>query len=890
MVFCLMAMSSEAAITVYVTTSSGNAPYLWAWNDDGNVFSAWPGEQLTKSVYKDDGTKFWYYTFDESCEEISILFNNGSGKQTSDITSLTSDSYFTYDDNYSYSDVTSQYAHNENTAPPLPNIFKKVTSTDELTAGSQLLIVYESSDGTNYALGAQLSNTSNVQINRNAASVTITNGEIDLDKPQEEMPTILTLGKTTNGYTFYGDDGYYLAKSGTASQNRLSQSSTVTDLAQWTISITNGVARIQNVGAADFYIQKTKTSKLFAAYKDTQYDVVIYKKDMSKPGLPMFSVAGGTYYQPVTVTITSQNADEIRYTTNGVNPALTDDYEVYDEDAPLYIEESCTLMAVAVKGENVSEMVTATYVIVVKAPVISVASGTYHQPITVKLTADGADEIRFTTNGDNPAESDSYEVYDEDAPLYIDHSLTLKAVAVKGTKFSEVVTAEYNLVANAPVLSLPGGTYLGARSVIITCDEGSYVLYTVDGTDPTVSETAETYDEDAPIYFEHSGVLKAVAVTTSGLVSDVVTAEYTIKNARNRIYNFTYTSEEDLAYYGISENEQKIWTVDWAVSNYYDEAKHIESFLHTEGLEFSNISTDVNFKGKIFLYPNYAMVPVYVMMRLTDLQPNDEIAIYYGPVGGISDNTRVGGFKFIGATLDDESQKIIKGSPQWVSLTVDSGINEIWFTDGYLFGSDEYRDENGYSYSSYVYYIIVNPMAVSIGDDHFASYVTTGETDFKESGIKAYTITAIESGHVTLTEIETATKGTPVIVEKEQAGNWLLTPCDWGERVSGNLLKASDGTVVANGTHYALAKKESGVGFYKVKEGLTIPEGKVYLTANAGARDFLGFTEDTTTGITQMEQNNQPTTDNGIYSLSGVRVQNPTKGLYISNGKKMFVK
>ena len=316
-VFCLMAMSSEAAITVYVTTSSGNAPYLWAWNDDGNVFNAWPGERLTESVFKDDGTKFWYYTFDESCEVININFNNGSGNQTADITGITSDSYFTYDDNFSYSNVTSQYVQNETIASPLPNIFKKVTSTDELTAGSQLLIVYESSDGTNYALGAQLSNTSNVQINRNAASLTITNGEIDLDKPQEEMPTILTLGTTANGYTFYGDDGYYLVKSGSASQNRLSQSSSVSDLAQWTISITDGVAKIQNVGATDFYIQKNKTSKVFAAYKNTQYDVAIYKKDMSKPGLPMFSVKSGTYYQPFTVTITSQNADEILVLVKG---------------------------------------------------------------------------------------------------------------------------------------------------------------------------------------------------------------------------------------------------------------------------------------------------------------------------------------------------------------------------------------------------------------------------------------------------------------------------------------------------------------------------------------------------------------------------------------------
>ena len=768
-----------------------------------------------------------------------------------------------------------------------PEVFVKVTSTDDLAVGNQLLIVYESSDGTSYALGAQITNTSGVMTNRNAAAVTINDGEIVLTGTEEETPTVLTLGQSTGGYTLFGDDNKYLAKGGTSTYNRLAQADEVTDVALWNISISDGVTKIRNVGASDFYVQKNKSSKIFAAYKNTQNDITIYKKDESKPGIPKISVSSGTYYKSLSVMLEASNADEIRFTTTGVSPLETDDYEVYDPDAPLYIDKSCILKVVAVKGEYFSDVVTAIYTILVNKPVFSQVEGIYYKPITVELSADDVEEIRFTTNGTSPLETEDYEVYDPDAPLYIDSPTVVTAVAVRDGLFSEVVTANYQISVKVPVLSLAGGTYLGARTVSITCDEGSYVLYTIDDTDPRTSETAEEYDEDAPIYFEHSGVLKAVAVTTSGLVSDVVTAEYTIKNARNRIYDFTYTSEEDLAYYGISDNEYKMWEVD-----YFDfQFKPIESFLHTEGLAFSGVydTDDENYKGQIYLYPNDAMMTRYVWISLTDLQPNDKIAICYGPVGGISDGTRVGGFRFFGATLDDDSQKIIKGAPQWVYLTVDSGTNEIDFTDGFLF-SDEYQDENGYANLSDVYYIIVNPMKVTIGDDHFASYVTTGETDFKESGIKAYTITAIGSGHVTLTEIETATKGTPVIVEKEQAGNWLLTPCDWGERVSGNLLKASDGTVVADGTHYALAKKESGVGFYKVKEGLTIPEGKVYLTANAGAREFLGFTEDTTTGIMQMEQNDQPVTDNGIYSLSGVRVQNPTKGLYISNGKKMFIK
>ena len=179
-------------------------------------------------------------------------------------------------------------------------------------------------------------------------------------------------------------------------------------------------------------------------------------------------------------------------------------------------------------------------------------------------------------------------------------------------------------------------------------------------------------------------------------------------------------------------------------------------------------------------------------------------------------------------------------------------------------------------------------MRAQIGEEKFASFVTTGEVDFKATGIKAYVVKEITATSVKLTEIETAPKGTPVVIEGE-ADNWLLRPCDFGERISGNLLKSSDGTVVANGTHFTLAKKENGVGFYKVKDGMTIPEGKVYLTVMvAGAREYLGFDgEDIVTGINQQDSYK---TENTIYTISGMRVKNPTKGLYIRDGKKIFIK
>ena len=68
-----------------------------------------------------------------------------------------------------------------------------------------------------------------------------------------------------------------------------------------------------------------------------------------------------------------------------------------------------------------------------------------------------------------------------------------------------------------------------------------------------------------------------------------------------------------------------------------------------------------------------------------------------------------------------------------------------------------------------------------------------------------------------------------------------------------------------------------------------IPAGKVYLVYTASsAPDFIGFGD--ATGISSIE-NGQVTIDNSeVYNLAGQRVAQPTKGLYIINGKKYVVK
>ena len=82
----------------------------------------------------------------------------------------------------------------------------------------------------------------------------------------------------------------------------------------------------------------------------------------------------------------------------------------------------------------------------------------------------------------------------------------------------------------------------------------------------------------------------------------------------------------------------------------------------------------------------------------------------------------------------------------------------------------------------------------------------------------------------------------------------------------------------------------NGVGFYKLATGRKLGVGKAYLSySGGGASNFFGLDDDGTTGI----DNGQWTIDNSdkvFYDLNGRRVMNPTKGIYIVNGKKVLLK
>jgi len=226
-------------------------------------------------------------------------------------------------------------------------------------------------------------------------------------------------------------------------------------------------------------------------------------------------------------------------------------------------------------------------------------------------------------------------------------------------------------------------------------------------------------------------------------------------------------------------------------------------------------------------------------------------------------------------------------------------------------------------------YFGVKPSANMKGRD--GKYYTTLYVDFPfkiVGDVKAYTIEGVNAknaqGYYFAKVKELAQQGdtvpaqTAVVLEcnsMNPADNQLLptgdeTPQTSDNRLCGTFFGGSiNGLTVKDGagndynvTHDNIrafnintADSRNPIGFYKVKNNVTnIPGNKAFLvltSTEAQAKSFvLEFEDGGTTGIETIENSKNSTDDGVYYDLQGRRVENPTRGIYIVNGKKVVIK
>ena len=194
------------------------------------------------------------------------------------------------------------------------------------------------------------------------------------------------------------------------------------------------------------------------------------------------------------------------------------------------------------------------------------------------------------------------------------------------------------------------------------------------------------------------------------------------------------------------------------------------------------------------------------------------------------------------------------------------------------------------------------PQSVTVGSNGIATYTPSVALDFTNAtSIKAYTATVSETT-VTLTETKTVAAGEGVIIQSVNGGEATeaIAVANPATATEGNALVGTLVDIAAlattDGTYnnYILNFVDGKAGFYQANDK-KVAAGKAYLqipaevAAEAKALTIV-WNDGETTGIEENYEFGTMNSDAATFDLSGRKIANPAKGLYIKNGKKFIVK
>ena len=237
--------------------------------------------------------------------------------------------------------------------PQGSKIYNKVTHESQLIADKKYILVYEKTPafmGSVDGSGASIT------------GLTIENSSVDIS--QNNNISELTLSGDASGWSFKIGDKYLNWESG----NSLSLSDEISTSSKWTVSYCENKNKgtgfiLTNAGTPARVLQYNASSPRFACYTGTQMSAVLYVEDGVEPVLP--AVVAPTilpeeseFASSVEVSMICATADAtIYYTLDGTDPT-TGSTQYTD---PFTLTATTTVKAIAVLGNETSEVVTATF-------------------------------------------------------------------------------------------------------------------------------------------------------------------------------------------------------------------------------------------------------------------------------------------------------------------------------------------------------------------------------------------------------------------------------------------------------------------------------------------------------------------------------------------------
>ena len=240
-------------------------------------------------------------------------------------------------------------------------------------------------------------------------------------------------------------------------------------------------------------------------------------------------------------------------------------------------------------------------------------------------------------------------------------------------------------------------------------------------------------------------------------------------------------------------------------------------------------------------------------------------------------------------------------APNWIETEIDSD-NNLFYVIGANDGAARTAylkifaiDVNG---EDFVYSDLITvtqaaaTVTATVGAKGFATFVSDKALDFTGKSIKAYTINSTDGSALTLTQKDQVAANEPVLLYSETASDSQDIPVIASATAdNSNELRAGTGAAITwseTNPVYVLNTTNTPA-FYRANNS-PVATNKAYLdlTGVNPSRSFFTLSLDgEVQGISDV---NRETMTNRYFDMQGRRVAQPTKGMYIVNGKKVVVK
>lgn len=257
-------------------------------------------------------------------------------------------------------------------------IFRLVTSSDDLVSGKRYLVV---SSKRRQTLGSSGGHYYNAELVSVASDQTI-----DLRK-SHSAPTLLRLAGDASGYVLHTDYGVLLCNN----SNTLSTGNDSTAAnARWTISFSGDQAVIAGKVNSDRSIRYNSSAQRFSTYTNYGESVMLYVQTDDNPSTgvpapPYFSPSGGTISAGTAIVITTTTTGaSIAYSINGSEETVA------PAPVQLVLNEAATITARSLLDGKYSTSRTATYTVAATPPA---GDGIYRRVNTTADLIDGEEYL-----------------------------------------------------------------------------------------------------------------------------------------------------------------------------------------------------------------------------------------------------------------------------------------------------------------------------------------------------------------------------------------------------------------------------------------------------------------------------------------------------------------